>query len=547
MISVAKSSLPPMSLTPFSEPFDNDMEEDDIIEEDDDVIEEDDVIDSENDYEGNVDLDVVEALAALPSSLSNHPTSTRSPNGVNGGRASATPKLSTTDSAFSSNQDVSSRRASTHSNPIPIPNFVNALPIVNNDPKEFRGRRQTIGTRPTSKWPNLVSRKKSLNGNSRNRKNSETSSSSTKTEASEDCDDFFKPQESYYKRRFSVPEKVLLNANYAILRQRKEGLEVVGAFNKNGEAYKEFMQSLTCYDIAPTHGVVVLLDAQLTILKAVTALCSSGHPVGLISNIKNQDNYGILTLTDCLSIIQIAADGNSKLGDQTLQYFLDNHNGNRKRVVTAYCTQSVWDVSRLFRMNRVHRIPVMQGDEFTQSQDALYLLCLRQIFSEVILKLLDSKCSLTPNLRGITLESIKDKIGTWSNLASISENVTCGEAISKILARKVSCLPILDNQKQIVGIVNKNDIMNAVGRHDKNYIKVIGLPVTDIVSPTCLKYLAHYKDSLEEVIRKLHASQMQCIFVTSEENSILYGVVSYADFMDFVFKFSEKTLINPSP
>lgn len=70
-------------------------------------------------------------------------------------------------------------------------------------------------------------------------------------------------------------------------------------------------------------------------------------------------------------------------------------------------------------MNRVHRIPVMQGDEFTQSQDALYLLCLRQIFSEVIIKLLDSKCSLTPNLRGITLESVKDKIGTWSNLASV--------------------------------------------------------------------------------------------------------------------------------
>lgn len=35
--------------------------------------------------------------------------------------------------------------------------------------------------------------------------------------------------------------------------------------DKNGEAYKEFMQSLTCYDIAPTHGVVVLLDAQLTV------------------------------------------------------------------------------------------------------------------------------------------------------------------------------------------------------------------------------------------------------------------------------------------
>lgn len=61
----------------------------------------------------------------------------------------------------------------------------------------------------------------------------------------------------------------------------------------------------------------------------------------------------------------------------------------------------------------------MQGDEFTQNQDVLSLLSLRQIFSEVVLKLIDSKCALTPNLRAITLESVRDRLGTWSNFAYV--------------------------------------------------------------------------------------------------------------------------------
>lgn len=106
--------------------------------------------------------------------------------------------------------------------------------------------------------------------------------------------------------------------------------------------------------------------------------------------------------------------------------------------------------------------------------------------------------------------------------------------------------------------------MNAVGKHDKDYIKVIGLPATvgppfmtifhphfqEIVSPTCLKQIAHLKDNLEDVVRKLYTSQMQCILVTPDEDNMrLRGVVSYADLIEFIIKFSDtnKCLLNNPP
>lgn len=48
---------------------------------------------------------------------------------------------------------------------------------------------------------------------------------------------------------------------------------------------------------------------------------------------------------------------------------------------------SVWDAARLFCLNHVHRIPILQVDEFSRETDVLYLLSLRTVFSETVLNL----------------------------------------------------------------------------------------------------------------------------------------------------------------
>lgn len=48
------------------------------------------------------------------------------------------------------------------------------------------------------------------------------------------------------------------------------------------------MQSLTCYDLAPQHGLVIILHADLTVQKAVTVLCQNpGNRVAVV--LKTED------------------------------------------------------------------------------------------------------------------------------------------------------------------------------------------------------------------------------------------------------------------
>lgn len=42
---------------------------------------------------------------------------------------------------------------------------------------------------------------------------------------------------------------------------------------------------------------------------------------------------------------------------------------------------------------------------------------------------------------------------------------------------KVSCLPLLDEDEHVVGVVSKNDVLDAVAEHAKNYLEVLDLPV----------------------------------------------------------------------
>uniref|UniRef100_A0A915CQ33 CBS domain-containing protein n=1 Tax=Ditylenchus dipsaci TaxID=166011 RepID=A0A915CQ33_9BILA len=330
-------------------------------------------------------------------------------------------------------------------------------------------------------------------------------------------DEMLSPDSFTYRRRFSVPEKALLNANYAILRKSIDRkFEIVGAFHKNHtEAYRNFLQSLSCYDLAPQHGCVILLDASMSIHKAVTVMClhhNTGHRAAIICNALNRDKgLGIFTISDCLR--------------------------SKKKLTTVSSFVSVWDVSKLFRLNRVHRIPVYQADDFSVSNEILSFICLRAIFVEII-KLLDSRCSLPPSVdfHCVTVGSLR--LGTWTNIAWISSAATCETAIAKLLARKVSSLPILDEEQNLVGIISKDNIIEAIAQRPSNYLELMDLPVESVVQfdDSLKSRTVTPENTIEEAIRTLVSVEVnglkQCLFVVRDQ--CLLGVMSYADIMDYL-------------
>ncbi|KAK6059868.1 hypothetical protein COOONC_02480 [Cooperia oncophora] len=90
-----------------------------------------------------------------------------------------------------------------------------------------------------------------------------SSSDSSFYDAPDDLDDELSPRPLYH-RRMSVPEK-----EYAILRPSMEvdiKFEIVAAFDRYTDPYRHYMQSLTCYDLQPTHGAVVVIDGELKVV-----------------------------------------------------------------------------------------------------------------------------------------------------------------------------------------------------------------------------------------------------------------------------------------
>ncbi|KAK5966343.1 CBS domain-containing protein [Trichostrongylus colubriformis] len=162
-----------------------------------------------------------------------------------------------------------------------------------------------------------------------------SSSDSSFYDAPDDLDDELSPRPLYH-RRMSVPEKVFHSAEYAILRPSMEvdvKFEIVAAFDRYTDPYRHYMQSLTCYDLQPTHGAVVVIDGQLKIHKALTALSQSGHQVAIVSNLDVKGGLGIITVTDCLKAIVLASEGVQKVAEQTVAQFLKLN--NRKQLVTT--------------------------------------------------------------------------------------------------------------------------------------------------------------------------------------------------------------------
>ncbi|KJH40776.1 CBS domain protein [Dictyocaulus viviparus] len=251
-----------------------------------------------------------------------------------------------------------------------------------------------------------------------------SSSDSTSGGVPDEIDEQLSPR-PLYQRRMSVPEKVFLNADYAILRPSMEAdikYEIVAAFDRYTDPYRHYMQSLTCYDLQPIHSAVVVIDGKLKIHKALTALSQCGHQVAIVSNLDVKGGLGIITVTDCLKAIVLASEGVQEVAEQTVAEFLKLN--NRKQLVTADVNTSVWDAAKMICLNRIHRIPIVHFDELEngnetkrQQGNLLYVLSLKTVFTETIVKLSDPKPSLCSHIKQKTVS--ERRVGTWSGLHTV--------------------------------------------------------------------------------------------------------------------------------
>uniref|UniRef100_A0A915PWQ0 CBS domain-containing protein n=1 Tax=Setaria digitata TaxID=48799 RepID=A0A915PWQ0_9BILA len=328
-------------------------------------------------------------------------------------------------------------------------------------------------------------------------------------------------------RRFSVPEK-----DYVILRQSRERqLEVVAAFDRHTDPYKQYMQSLLCYDLAPIHGSALLIDGDLPMRKSLLALYQSGHDAAVVINSAEHSPVGMLTVTDCLRAVFLTLKIDSKIGDRPVRDFITAY--GKKKLITATVNTSVWDAARLFCLNLIHRIPIFQTDGNDLFTDIFYILSLRRIFCETIIKLIEPSFSLAPHVKHRTL--LDSGIGNWEDIVTVDSDACCGEVIDKLITCKLSSIAVVNEQSVMLGKISKNDIMRELIENSNNYLEIINVPVKDVYR---IPPFGRPTNTVYEGIALLLSSDDQCLFIV-DCNQCIMATVAFIDIMDYILNSSD--------
>ena len=116
----------------------------------------------------------------------------------------------------------------------------------------------------------------------------------------------------------------------------------------------------------------------------------------------------------------------------------------------------------------------------------------------------------------ITVKEIMGK-----DIFSIHKNGSCKEAIGLLLKNPVEALPVVDNDKKIVGIISETDLIKEVNLDKK---------VNTIMTREVLTIRNTY--TLEKVIRLCQSRKTRCFPVVDKENKLI-GVIGRKDILSY--------------
>ena len=108
-------------------------------------------------------------------------------------------------------------------------------------------------------------------------------------------------------------------------------------------------------------------------------------------------------------------------------------------------------------------------------------------------------------------------------IISINENNTIYDAIKLLSKNKIGALPVINNQKQLCGIVSERDIIHAISEN-----KEIKFSLSHINSIMTSKVITCNKDTQSNVLMKIMTTN-KIRHIPILENNLLIGIVSIGD------------------
>jgi 5'-AMP-activated protein kinase regulatory gamma subunit len=304
--------------------------------------------------------------------------------------------------------------------------------------------------------------------------------------------------------------------------------------------FAKFMKAHKCYDLIPTSSKLVVFDTQLNVKKAFFALVYNGVRAAPLWDSTRQTFVGMLTITDFIKILQkyykSPQDGSTPDPDalKVKMDELEEHKINTWRevlhdysrgLVNMEPDASLFDAIYTLCVNKVHRLPVI--DKTTGN--ALYILTHKRILRFLYLYIYDLP---QPAFLRKTIEELN--IGSYDNIATAKKSMTLIEALNVFVERRISALPVIDDDGQVVDIYAKFDVINLAAEKTYNNLEITieqslqsrreGFEGVQ----TCRK-----SETLREIMERIVKAEVHRLIVVDDDKKVI-GVVSLSDILHYL-------------
>uniref|UniRef100_A0A8B9R9T7 Protein kinase AMP-activated non-catalytic subunit gamma 3 n=1 Tax=Astyanax mexicanus TaxID=7994 RepID=A0A8B9R9T7_ASTMX len=277
-----------------------------------------------------------------------------------------------------------------------------------------------------------------------------------------------------------------------------------------------------CYDAIPTSSKLLILDTTLKVKKAFFALVANGVRAAPLWDHKQQCFVGMLTITDFINILHRYYKSPMVQIYELEEHKIETWRGDYLYDRDVFSIISLFDAVYSLLKNKIHRLPVIDPE----SGNVLHILTHKRI-----LKFLHIFGSMIPKPRFLQKRIEEVEIGTFKEIATIQKTATVYDALSIFVERRVSALPVVNEQGKVVALYSRFDVINLAAQ--KNYNNLNMTMQEAIEGRLCcvegvLKCYPH--ETLETIINRIAEAEVHRLVLVNEED-LVKGIVSLSDLL----------------
>jgi len=294
------------------------------------------------------------------------------------------------------------------------------------------------------------------------------------------------------------------------------------------QIFAKFFRYHICYDLIPTSAKLVVFDTQLLVKKAFFALVYNGVRAAPLWHSASQKFVGMLTITDFIRILQMYYKSPElemeELEEHKLETWRSQLN-DTKELVWISPNATLFEAIRTLILNEIHRLPVIDPE----LGNVLYILTHKRLLRFLFLYIHDLP---KPAYFHQSIDELG--IGTYDNIEVAKYDTPIIEALNKFVTKRVSALPIVDDQGILQDIYAKFDVINLAAEKTYNNLDVTLKEANDHRNEwfegvhTCKR-----TDTLYKVMETIVKAEVHRLVIVNDDKKVC-GVVSLSDILSYL-------------